>query len=169
MTRRAYLTILAVAALIAASLVAAKAGAGGGGPPVGATTAPAPNPPSITALGAANVRVAPAARNDRAISRVVAAAHARAVPAAFAAARVEAGRQAAAAGVEVGPVQQVAPAPIAAYGSWWGAPSQGTYGFNRWCANARIHRRGTSVRRFRCQRPHFEAVTLSVTFDLRRP
>jgi hypothetical protein len=163
--RRLVYPVLACAALLAAAILA-TAVAGGGPPPITAGAGPAPDPPSITAIGAAEVRVAPAAREDAAITRVVAEAHARAIPRAFAAARAEAERQAKAAGVRLGAVQQVAPLPVGAYNVWSGTPNTGVHGIGLWCRNVRSRRDGS--RRRRCSRPHREGVVLGVTFDLVR-
>jgi hypothetical protein len=167
MTRTASTTAVVTALLVVAALLAGGAFGGGGPPPV-TDLIPPPYPPSITGIGTATVRVAPAGeRTERAISRVVAQAHQRAIPGAFAAARAEALRHARAAGVELGAVQHVTPTAMAAYNYWWGAPSQAPFEGGRWCGSERV-RRGSAVRRRICRRPHRESVTLTVAFDIKR-
>jgi hypothetical protein len=167
-SRRTAISVLSAVAILVAAFAATRADGGGGPPPLTPAIGPAAPELSITALGVGSARVGPAKRTDRAIGRAVAAAHARAIPRAFAAARAEGTRQARAAGVRLGSVLQLAPMPAQAYGYWQTEPNGGTFGIGRWCGVVRVRRSGGFARRERCQRPHLDSATLSVTFALVR-
>ena len=154
----------AVLALAACAVAAAPAAAQQQAPPK-----------SVTAIATGTVLIArDTPKNNGAIAKAVAAARAKAGPAAVSDAKVEAQRLAAAAGLTLGELTSVAEQAPSPYGPFvFGL--DGTFGPGKYCGTIRtaIFRKTSSGRRvfthrfrshFGCRIPRQASVTLSATY-----
>jgi hypothetical protein len=147
-------------ALAAAGVLAVVTLASGGPPPE--PDAP-PAVRTVVARGAGTAKVArPARLNNRTIERAARRARAVAVPKAVAAARKEAKRLAAAAGLRLsGPIGIARDAAPFGYFDY----QSGRFGPGDWCGRSVSRRRdGTRVARHRCFPPRDQQIGVTMTF-----
>jgi hypothetical protein len=158
-----------VAATAAAAAVAGVALAKGGGTP-----APQPDPPAYTVVTTASAKrhvAVPTRKSDASIERAMRAARRQALPAAVAAARVDATEVGAAAGLRPGRVVGIR-RDVPPLGTW--DESSGSFGPGKWCGRVYAGRRtvrradGTTRRvtrsRHGCNAPKVATSTVTVTF-----
>lgn len=160
-----------IAAGVAAAAVAGVALASGGPPP----EAPQPDPPAHTVVATGSAKrhvVAGKPRSNTSVARALEVTRRRALPAALAAARKDAGAVGAVAGLVPGTVVGIR-RDVPPLGGYWDEEA-GTLGPGKWCgriyAGRRLVRRadGTTrrVARYRrgCQVPKLATARVTVTF-----